>query len=290
VSSKVCSFCRLLACLELVSGRGKGLRPLSLAWLVAWLGMVVAAPSGWTAETNRWTAGMKLDLGNPPLFTGTFYELGSHRKKVMFHFRRTAVTTGDLISVDQVFTRPDGSVACREHIEYRHGQLASYAMQDLPAHFTGNIQIKPDPKKPQRQMVYLESFQGAGGDLRTQKNSEVLQTNTLICDTIYPYLLAHYDELAAGTAVKFHLISLDPADTYTFRLVKESESVWEGHPTLILRMEPSNIILAHWLRPIHFTLEKAPPHRLFSYTGRTTPHALVGGEWKFVDAEAVFDW
>lgn len=253
--------------------------------------LFLLSASGWTAPaaTNAPPARLKIDLADPIVMTGTFYEIGSQRTKILFKYRREATRDGELIRVKQAFTLPDGSVACRENILYRNDQLVSYDMLDLRAGAHGGILVEPDPKKPKVERLQME-FQSGGEGAKDHKSSETLQPNTLICDTIYPFILAHWDELAQGTAVKFHFVSLDPAGTFNFRLLKDSESTWQGQPVMGIKMEPSNFILAHWIKPIYFLVEKAAPHRIFSYTGRATPRVNLGGAWKFTDAEAVFDW
>jgi len=239
--------------------------------------------------TNQSPPALTIDLADPAVMTGTFYEIGSNRKSILFKYRRQATRDGDAIRVEQSFTLPDGSLACRESILYRHGQLVSYTMHDLRAKSNGSILVEPDPKKPKMQRLQLEFLDGSDG-ARIRKTSETLQPNTLISDTIYPFILAHWDELLQGASVKFRFVSLDPSGTFGFRLIKTSDSTWQGRPVVGIKMEPGNFIIAHWIRPIFFTIEKAAPHRVFSYTGRTTPRNHVGGDWKFVDAEAVFDW
>ena len=239
--------------------------------------------------TNQPPASLTIDLADPAVMTGTFYEIGSNQKTILFKYRRQAARDGDAIRVEQTFTLPNGTVACKETILYRHDQLVSYAMQDLRAKSQGSILIEPDPKKPKTQRLQLE-FLARGDGERIRKSSETLQPNTLICDTISPFILSHWDELLKGASVKFHFVSLDPSGTFNFHLIKTSESTWQGQPVIGIKMEPTNFIIAHWIRPIFFTIEKAAPHRAFSYTGRTTPRNYVDGAWKFVDAEAVFDW
>jgi hypothetical protein len=209
---------------------------------------------------------------------------------VLFQYRRSAVRDGALIQVEQLFLSPDGATACREHIQYRNGQLVSYATEDLRAEARGVITIDADPKKPRKERVLLEQVQGRDSGAKTIRGVENYQTNMLICDTIYPFILAHWDEILHGTAVKFRLISLDPPTTFGFKVVKQSETTWRGRPVLVVKMEPANLILSHLVHPIFFSIELAAPHRVFSYTGRITPRDKVGGAWKFVEAEAVFDW
>jgi hypothetical protein len=261
-----------------------------IIWPLILLLLVIGRQGTTAGETNLPAAIPQIDMGTPSVMTGTFYEIGSDRKKVLFKYRRAATRDGEVIHVEQTFSRPDGAVACREHIRYQNNELVSYAMEDVPAAIRGRIVIVRDPKKPRADHIMLDFIEGRKEEEKTKKTSEKMEKNTLIADTIYPHILAHWDELMAGTIVKFQFISLDPATTFGFRLVKENNTEWQGHPSVRVKMEPSNFIVARLINPIYFIIETAPPHRIFSYIGRTTPRALVNGSWKPVDAEAVFDW
>jgi len=252
--------------------------------------LFLARPVCRAAGTNVSPATVAINLASPSLMTGTLYEIGSDRKKVLFKFQRSATRDGPDVLVRQLFTLPDGSVACRETIHYRDDRLVSYETEDVRADTLGSIVIEPDPKKPRRERVLLQHVQDRKQGAKIEKGVETLEPNTLISDTIYPFILAHWDELMQGVSVKFHLISLDPPDTFNFRIVKEAETTWDGKPVVRIKMEPTNLIIAHFIRPIYFMIETAAPHRVFSYTGRTTPKAQIDGAWKFVEAEAVFDW
>jgi hypothetical protein len=54
-------------------------------------------------------------------------------------------------------------------------------------------------------------------------------------------------------------------------------------------MNPSGLLLSQVVNPLVFTVEKAAPHMLLSYIGRTTPRVKKGADWKYLDAETVFD-
>ena len=257
------------------------------AWGVC-LGLLLLGRLVCFADGTNLLPAVTIDLAKPSVMTGTFYEIGSDRKKILFKYRRSAKRDGDNVQVEQLFTLPDGSVACRERIHYRNDMMVSYEMEDPRADTQGSILIERDPKKPKRERILLRHVEQQGAKIT--KSTEILQPNTLISDTIYPFILTRWDELMLGGVVKFHLISLDPPDVFNFRLQKEGETTWEGKPVVRIRMEPTNLIVAHFIKPIYFLIETAAPHRVFSYTGRTTPQAKVDGAWKFVEAEAVFDW
>ena len=276
-------FIRIPPALAGRTGRGS-------AWVLVGLLFVFWREGAIADSTNEAPASPTIDLASPAVMTGTLYEIGSNRKTVLFKYRREATRTGQLIRVEISYTLPDGSVACREHIQYQEDRLLDYQMEDLRARALGTIKIEPDPGKPKKERVFLEYHQGDPNEAKSQKKSEVLQPNMVISDTVYPFILTHWDELQQGTAVKFHFICLDPATTFNFRLTREPDGSAPDQTVVKIKMEPTNLIIAHWVRPIIFTVEKAAPHRVFSYIGRTTPRTKVGGAWKGVEAEAVFDW
>ena len=59
---------------------------------------------------------------------------------------------------------------------------------------------------------------------------------------------------------------------------------------VIIKMEPTSLIIARLVDPVFFTLEKNDQHRVLRYTGRVTPKTKVGNKWDDLDATVVFDW
>jgi hypothetical protein len=55
-------------------------------------------------------------------------------------------------------------------------------------------------------------------------------------------------------------------------------------------MEPLSLVIAAFVEPLHFVVEKDPPHRVLEYTGRTTPKLGQPGHWTDFEAVTVFDW
>ncbi len=54
-------------------------------------------------------------------------------------------------------------------------------------------------------------------------------------------------------------------------------------------MKPNGFLLEKVVKPLIFTVEKAQPHLMLFYIGRTTPRVKKGDSWKYLDAETVFD-
>src|SRR5262249_28288839 len=105
-----------------------------------------------------------------------------------------------------------------------------------------------------------------------------------------PYIASHWSALANGATVKCRLVSVSRAETVGFKFFKESETTWHGKPVLVVELEPSSIIIARLVEPLHFIIEKDSPHRVLEYTGRTTPSIQKNGKWEDLDAITVFDW
>jgi hypothetical protein len=86
------------------------------------------------------------------------------------------------------------------------------------------------------------------------------------------------------------LVSISRAETVGFKFYKESYSTWHGKPVMIVTMQPSSIIIAQLVAPLHFFIEKDGQHRVLQYIGRTTPSIRRDGKWDDLDAVSVFDW
>lgn len=253
-----------------------------------WLTLVcLSAPAVHAADTLSATTNAPFDYAEPRVLTATLYEMGSDRKKILFTFKRTATRVGDTVNVERQFVRPDGSVAAVENARYDGDRLVSFQMKEFQAKVSGAVEIAPDPKKPgqsQLTICYGSGLEPKKGD--TQK----LQPDTVVDDTVYPYMLMHWDALMQGDSVKFRFVSLEWERTFMFRFVKTGETQMNGRTVEQIKMEPTNYFVARLVDPLIFNVEKDAPHHIVSYIGRTTPRVKKGNSWKYLDAETVFDW
>jgi hypothetical protein len=258
------------------------------AWRVVpaalWLS---ALPAVFAADAPRSATPEAYDYAEPKLLTGTLYEIGSGQKKVLYTFRRTATLSNSTVHIERQFLGTNGSVAAVEKVVYQSNQLVSYRMQEFQAQVSGAVRIEPDPKNPARQQIFISYGPGLTPPKGKAQN---LPPDTVFDDTLYPFMLAHWDDLIRGDIVKFRFVSFEWERTFAFYLVKTAESVQNGRTVEQFKMEPASLLVAHLIDPLIFTVEKDSPHRLISYTGRTTPRIKKGKSWKYLDAETVFDW
>ena len=255
-----------------------------LLFVALWL---VISPAAWADDAAPPVPSAPYDYAEPKLITGTVYETGSEQKKILYTFQRTATRTNDTVYAERRFLRPDGFVAAVENIVYKSGRLTSFQMKEFQANVSGTIDIAPDPKNPTQQNICIGYDKG----LTPQKGEpKKLPPDIVIDDTVYPFLLAHWDKLMKGDSVKFRFVALEWERTFMFRFVKTGETTMHGHTHVQIKMEPTNLLVAPMVNPLFFMMEKDGDHHLVSYIGRTTPRVQKGKTWKYLDAETVFDW
>ena len=230
----------------------------------------------------------------PKSLNGTIYGTDSGTNKVLFSFKRKSYVEDEkagIVRVIRSYLNPDGSVAAVETVIYNHGKLASFSLsQNQTGAYGSAVVVAAGSKNPAAKKINFEWTAGDAGKSKTKSSSETLQNDTLVGDMIPYFMTSHWPQLVRGEAVEFRFIVPDRLETVGFRLVKDSDTIWNGKPVLRVRMEASNFIVARLVDPLFFMVEKEPPHRIFEYLGRTTPKMREGGKWKDLDARSVFDF
>jgi hypothetical protein len=209
---------------------------------------------------------------------------------LLFKSERRAFETNGAIYATCDYTYPNGELAAQDRIVYRAGQLVSFEEEQLQLREKGSAVIQPDPKHPGARRIFFQYTTGQGSVARTSTDSEALENDTLADDMLGPFIASHWSVLEKGMPARFRLLVLSRKETVGFKLVKESESSRKGVSVVRLRMEPTSIIIARLVDPLHFEVEKDPPHRVLEYRGRTTPLVRSGNKWKELDALCVYDW
>jgi hypothetical protein len=223
-----------------------------------------------------------IDYLNPKVLTGTIYADAS-LKQVLFTFHRVATNSGSSIHVVREFNLPNGTLAAREQVDYEKGQLKSFVLEELQTGAKGTLTVESGAGDGKVNFNYTE-----GSTRKT--DSEKFLNEILVSDMVAPYIAAHWKEVMNGQTVKCRLVSVSRAETVGFKFFKDSESTWQGKPVVIVTLQPSSIIIAKIVDPLHFVIEKNGQHRVFQYTGRTTPSIRKNNKWQDLDAVTVFDW
>jgi hypothetical protein len=192
--------------------------------------------------------------------------------------------------VRREYTYPDGRPAAREHVLYEGNRLVAYELEDLQTGAAGSAKVERDPKRPANASLAFQYSPSASARPSSAVKSEPLLPDTLVDDMVGPFLAAHWEALQRAEKVSCRYAVVSRRETVGFAFLKESDSKWRGRDVLIVKMEPASWFISALVDPLFFTVEKAPPHRVLQYVGRTTPKLPVGGKWKDLDAVTVFDW
>ena len=228
------------------------------------------------------------DYVPPAVLTADIFALDGTAQGPLFRFKRVASSSGHELKVSGEFSYPDGRTAARERVLYQDNHLVRYELDDLQRGGKGSATIIRDPAKPGGGKILFEYTTDPKRAPQTQ--SEPLLPNTLVNDMVGRFLAAHWDSLARGQKVACRCIVVPRQRTVGFTFRKEAETVWKGHDALELKMEPSSWLVSLVVDPLHFVVEKNPPHRVLQYTGRTTPKLGRPGHWIDLDAVTVFNW
>ncbi len=216
--------------------------------------------------------------------TASIYSTSGGARQLLFKFKRVVEGTAGKQQVNVEYTYPDGKLAAKERIDYENGKLLRYELDQLQTGAKGSATLERSGKPH----VRFEYTPPGGASSKTEQ--EALAENTLINDTVGPFIFSHFDQLERGEKLKARFIVVSRRETVGFTFLKQSDLTWEGKPVLIIRMEATSSIVGTLVNPLTFTVEKGPSHRVLQYIGRTVPKLQVGGKWKDLDALTVFDW
>ena len=219
----------------------------------------------------------------PKILNGAVYASEPGSNKLLYKFTRS----GSTVRVQRDYTYPDGKPAAREVITYEGNALVSFELGELQIGAIGSAKIRRErtPNKPVIEFSYTKE-PGAKPKVRTENLAE----NTLNSDMIATFLASNWNKLVLGESLKARYLVVPRTETVGFTFFKAPETPGQDQKVIIVRMEATSPILAALVDPLFFTLEKAPPHRVLRYAGRTTPKIQAGGKWKDLDAVTVFDW
>lgn len=249
-----------------------------LALWVAGSSFVSAADAGDKGQSGA------VDYLEPKVLTGRIY--ANNSKEVIFTFRRTAAGSNSTVRVLREFAHPYGTLAARERVVYESGRLVFYQLEEPESGASGSVVVRRSLKEPQEQRIGFEYSE----DKNKKTRSEKFEKDTVINDMIAPFIQAHWSALMSGAAVKFRFVAIARAETVGFKFTKQSETTRQGKAVVVLTMEPTSWIIAQFVEPLRFTVEKEGQHRVLEYAGRTTPRIQKGNKWEDMDALTVFDW
>jgi len=222
---------------------------------------------------------------SPELITGSIYARDAEPARLLFKLKRTSTSSGAALKVLREYSYPDGRLAARERVTYQGNVLRVYELDELQTGGSGSVNIE-GARADRIAFRYSKDASHSSLAIKT----ESLVGDLLVNDMVGPFLASHWAQLLRGEKVPCRYVVVPRKETVGFSFTKDSESTWRGHDVLIVKMQPTSLLISVLVDPLYFTIQKAPPHRVLRYIGRTTPKLSEGGRWKDLDATTVFDW
>ena len=241
--------------------------------------VVAAEPTGAEPE---------LKYEEPRSLTGAIYERGPDRSKLLFRFKRQATRSGSNLKVVRDYTYPDGKLAVQEMVVYQGDNLVSLTLREVQIGAEGGARIRRSTSPNSEGTIQFDYVKSPGS--ARKERSEALRNNTLIGDMIGPFLADHWAALMRGEKLRTRYIAVPRMETAGFTFVKDAATDPKNPRAVLIKMEPTSRIIAAIVDPLFFSLEKAPPHRILEYNGRTSPKLNIRGKWEDLDAITVFGW
>lgn len=226
----------------------------------------------------------------PAVLTATIYSNDPGTNKALFTYKRSVAIAGPASIVLAEYAYPDGKLAVRERVSYQDHLLARYELDELQTGASGSATIERDAREPNRAKIVFRYARAVSSHAAPATRTEPLLPDTLVNDMVGPFLASHWDRLNRGEKVACRCIVVARRETIGFTFRKESEGRWRGRDVVMLKMEPSNLLVSVFVDPLRFVVEKDPPHRVLQYAGRTVPKTGQHGQWTDLDAMMVFNW
>src|SRR5262249_23670810 len=159
---------------------------------------------------------------------------------------------GSTVRARREYARADGTVVAREEIVYAAGKFVSFQLDEPLSGAHGRVTVQSDPGNPKNSRLQFEYTSESGG---RKTGREDLEPDTLVNDTVGPFIASHWQRLTNGETVKSRFIAVARAETVGFKFVRETETTWQGRRAAIIRMQPSSWIIAQIVKPLRFVVD-----------------------------------
>lgn len=209
-------------------------------------------------------------------FTGTFYEKGSNRTKVVFTNQGRVLTEGTKRTQRVVFKSTLGEPLVIEETVWEKGVLRSFSVDRKQLSDTASVEIGDD------ELVFHTTQDG-----KTKTAREKRPANTLVAGELDVFIAAHWAQLLKGETLTVQFVVAERRETIGFKFFKAREALIDGHECVIITMAPSNIFIGLVVKPLQFAFN-ANGVGIREIDGRASPKLKKGSGWADSDVEATF--
>lgn len=236
--------------------------------------LVLGLTSGWVSSTAQAAPEEKL--------TAKIFDKDSNKQKLLFNYKHDSETKGDLRTVTNTFTDPEGKVAAVETAEFvKSGgeeKVRLYKMSQKQLGAEGSVEVKDGTAN----FSYTK-------DGKTKTSSEKVGDDFIVGPSLVAHLQKNWDKIAKGETIKTRFAVLDRTETVGFQFSKEKEADINGQKAFVIKMKPSSFLIAALVDPLHFYMTP-DGKRLLELHGRTQVKRGEPGKWKDLDAVTVYEY
>ena len=209
------------------------------------------------------------------ILTGTLYEIGSQRHKVLYrwtleHDEKRGIWTS-------VYTTPSGEVNTEDKVLWEGDQLGSYSYTRHKVHESAAVLRTGETLRYTRTIDgETREAVGNGGDDFT------------VGPTVFRYVERHWQELTGGAVLHTDYGVLEKLRSYRFELARDLRHPANGPDQVVIRMRASNPLIRLFIGPIHMVFS-ADGKRFRAMIGRSLPVDVVNGRRRPTNAELVVE-
>jgi hypothetical protein len=214
----------------------------------------------------------------PQVSTARVYSLDSESVDPVFTFERRSESAGSQTVVSVWFRTRSGEIALYEKVIYERGRVVQYDSSEY-------------------QINEHDAMRTVGGqiaftikrDNRVTTSSEPWTDETRIIDEIPDYIRQHWSALLAGETLHIHFVVMFRGETIPFRIYKERTAEYNGKPAVVIRLRPSNWIVARFVRPVDLLFRSDERRTLLEINGTLPVKIRRGSKWVDLDGRLVWD-
>jgi hypothetical protein len=208
----------------------------------------------------------------PQVSTANVYSLNPKSVEPLFWFERRAQSAGSQTVVDVWFRTHDGQIALHEKVIYEREKVIQY-----------------DSFEDQIDEHY--AMRAAGGEVsfvitrghNVTRSSDRWTNETRIIDEIPDYIRKHWSALLAGETLQIRFVVMFRGEIIPFRIYKQATIDQDGTPAVVIRLRPSNWIIAKFVRPVDLLFRNDEPRTLVEMTGPLPVKIQRGSKWVDLD-------
>jgi hypothetical protein len=208
----------------------------------------------------------------PQVSTASVYSLDPRSVNPLFWFERRAQSTGTQTVVDVWFRTADGETALHERVIYERENVIQY----------DSFEYQIDEHYAMRRAGGRVSFLVTRGNNVT-RSSDRWTDETRIIDEIPDYIRKHWSALLAGETLQIRFVVMFRGEIIPFQIYKQATIDQNGTLAVVIRLRPSNWIIARFVRPVDLLFRSDERRTLVEMTGPLPVKIQRGSKWVDLD-------